>query len=219
MDQHRASWRSPFLLLLLLSAFAATAVLVSAACGGDDSGGDKGGGSPSGSDAPSSSRPTARPGATKNEKWAAGLCVAVASFESDIEKLSTSVAFSPTDDAEKIKDTLVRFLQDAQKRSARLQADVKSLGDPDGKDGKKIQAAMVAASGKAVGVFDKAVKDAQALTTKDQARLQSEIVALGNSIEDASNDIASAFEQIDRDYDTRELTKVAESVPECTGIF
>ena len=213
MTSQRASRRTT-LLLLLMMALAATAVLLAVACGDDDSGG-----SPSKSDSASSSRPTARPGASKNEKWAAGLCVAVTSFETDLEKLSASVAFSPTDDAQKIRDTLVKFLQDAQKRSVRLQGDVKALGDPDGKDGKKIQAAMVAASGKAVGVFDKSVKDAQALTTKDMVKLQSDIIALGTSIEDASNDISSAFEQIDLDYDTRDLTKVAESVPECNGLF
>ncbi len=217
MQSQLAPRRRPpaaFLVTFLIAFLAAVAVLLSGGCGDDDSA--AGSSSPS---ATSSSKQTARPGASKNEKWASGLCVAVSSYESDLEKLAASVAFSPSDDAQKVKDTLVKFLQDAQKRSARLQSDIKSLGDPDGKDGKSIQSAMVAAAGKAVGVFDKSVKDAQALNIKDPSALQADIVALGSSIEDASDDIAGAFEQIDRDYDTSELTKVAESVAECRGIF
>jgi len=196
----------------------ALAVLLAIGCGdGDDDGhGDKGGGWSSGSDT-ASSTPTIVPGADKNQRWATGFCAAMTTFRSDIEELSTSVSFLPSDDAQKIQGTLVRFLQEAEKRSVTLQSDVRLLGDADGKDGKQIEEAMVAALGQAVTVFDKSVTDAQSLTTDDPVKFESEIAALGDSIDAASDDISSAFERIQRGYDTSELNSVLQSTSECRG--
>jgi hypothetical protein len=205
---------------LLLTLASVTLLLV--ACGGDDdnsSGSDSGAGPTSGSSTTTSAKATTKPGATKNEKWVQGLCVAVTGYEADLEKLSGTVSVSQADSSQKVKDTIVTFLQDAQKRTVKLQSDIKGLGDPDGKDGKKIEAAMVDAAGTAVRVFDKSVKDAQALKTSDAAQLQADVIAIGSDLESASSDISDAFSRIDQDYDTTEITKIAATVPECSGLF
>jgi len=190
----------------------ALSLLLAIGCGD----GDKGGGSSIGSDSASSSLIPVTV-ASRNEQWAAGLCVAMTAFESDIAKLSGSVSFFPSDNAQKIKDTLVRFLQEAEKRSARLQSDVRSLGNPEGKDGRQIQEAMVAASGQLVSAFARSVAGAQALATDGAIGFESGVAALGDSIDAASEDISSAFQRIQHVYDASELDIVIQSTSECRG--
>lgn len=162
---------------------------------------------------------TVKPNATVNEKWVTGLCVAATGFERDLQALSANVDLNNTSDTKSIKDRMVRFLQDAQTRTRQFKTDIDKLGNPDVKDGKAIQAAMSAAAGKVVGVFDAAASDVAKLDATDPAKLAQGLQALGASLDSASTDVGDAFDQIDVKYDTTALTKIGQDIPECAGLL
>lgn len=190
--------------LLPLVAILAAALL---ACGGDDDGGDEKATTASGS------------GGSRNERWVGGLCAAVTSFEADLVARSQSLSNVDPSDPRKTKESIVAFLEAVQKRSVQLKTDIQRLGDPDVKDGKKIQAAFVAAAGDVVKAFDSALKTARGLDTSNPAKLGNDLVTLGTTIEEAGAEIEDTFGQIDRDYDTTKITEVARKKAECAGLF
>ncbi len=164
-------------------------------------------------------RTTPRANASKNEKWVIGLCVGVTSYVDDLEKLSDGLNVPSNPTGAQLKDLMVNFLTAAQRRTVQLKSDIDKLGNPDVKDGAKIQSAMSTASGQVVTIFDGAVRDARALNATDQAKLAQELTALGNRLTAASTGIENAFARIDTDFDTTELTRLASNVPECRGLF
>lgn len=165
-------------------------------------------------------RTTVKPNATRNERWIVGLCVAAQSYVDDVESLSADIDFSKVaSDPQKLKDLMVSFLQNARDRSQQFKRDIDKLQAPDVKDGAKIQSAMSNAAGQVVTLFDKAVNDAKALDAKNPQKLADGLTQLGDSLSTASDDVSGAFNDIDTKYDTTELTKVANTVPECGSFF
>jgi hypothetical protein len=161
---------------------------------------------------------TAAPGASKNDKWVIGLCTAAQSYVDDLTELSDNLDVDQND-LKALKDTMVKFLQDAQGRTKTFKSDIDKLGNPDVKDGAKIEADMSSAANNVVTIFDKAVRDAKALDANNPATLVSGLETLGQSLSDASDDVSNAFGDIDTKYDTTALTKIAGGVPECSGLF
>jgi hypothetical protein len=168
--------------------------------------------------APTKAQPTPKPGASKNEKWVFGICVATQGYADDLQALANGIDLSKVSGTQKLKELMVKFLTDAQSRTKKLKSDIDKLGDPDGKDGKNIQKDMSAAAAKAVTIFDKAVKDTQQLDGNDASKLASGLSTLGQNLSDAGDEISNAFSAIDTKWDTAELTKVMESTPACDGL-
>jgi len=194
----------PLVVVLLLVGLLPTALL---ACGGDDGAGEK------------STTVSSSSGGTRNERWVGGLCAAVTGFEADLVARSQSLSAVDTSDPKKTKESIVAFLEAVQKRSVQLKTDIQKLGDPEVKDGKKIQAAFVAAAGDVVKAFDSALKTARGLDTSNPAKLGNDLIELGTTIEEAGAEIEDTFGQIDRDYDTTKITEVARKKAECAGLF
>lgn len=164
-------------------------------------------------------RTTVKPNASVNEKWVVGLCVATQNYVDDIEALSNSINVNNTNDTAKLKQIMVQFLDDATARSDQFKKDVDKLPTPDVKDGRKIQAAMSDAAGNVATLFGNAADDARKLDAKDPQKLAAGLTTLGENLDTASTDVEDAFSKIDRDYDTTELSKIANQVPECAGFF
>lgn len=165
-------------------------------------------------------RTTPKANASKNEKWVIGLCVATQSYVDDIETISNNIDLNKTGgDNQKLKDVMVKFMQDARDRSQQFKTDVDKLPAPDVKDGAKIQSSMSNAANQVVTLFNKALTDAKALDATSTQKLSNGLAALGESLSSASNDISGAFDDIDTKYDTTELSKIARNVPECGGFF
>lgn len=164
-------------------------------------------------------RTTVKPNASVNEKWVVGLCVATQSYVDDIEALSNSINVNNTNDTTKLKQIMVQFLDDATARSDQFKKDVDKLPTPDVKDGRKIQAAMSDAAGNVATLFGNAADDARKLDAKDPQKLAAGLTTLGENLNAASTDVEDAFSKIDTDYDTTELSKIANQVPECAGFF
>ena len=164
------------------------------------------------------SQPTPKSSASKNEKWVFGICVATQSYADDLQALGDSIDLSKVSDMKKFKEIMVKFLMDAQTRTKQLKSDIDKLGDPDGKDGKSIQKDMLAAAAKAVGIFDKAVKDMQQIDGNDATKLASGLDTLGQNLSDAGDEVDRAFSAIDTKWDTNELTTIMRNTPACAGI-
>jgi len=171
------------------------------------------------SSATAKARTTVKPNASVNEKWVVGLCVATQSYVDDIEALSNSINVNNTNDTAKLKQIMVQFLDDAAARSDQFKKDVDRLPTPDVKDGRKIQAAMSDAAGNVATLFGNAADDARKLDAKDPQKLAAGLTTLGENLDTASTDVEDAFSKIDTDYDTTELSKIANQVPECAGFF
>lgn len=161
---------------------------------------------------------SAAPAATKNQKWVLGLCVAVQSYEDDLTDLSDNLDVNQSD-LDALKATMVKFLQNAQARTKTLKSDIDKLGNPDIKDGDKIEADMSAAASDVAAIFDKAVRDGNALNPKAPQSLTTGLETLGQNLSDASDEVSSAFTDIDTKYDTSPLSKIAGDIPECSGFF
>jgi hypothetical protein len=156
---------------------------------------------------------------TTNEKWVSGLCTAASSFGTDIETLGEG--FNPTADmsASQIKDLIVKFLNEADARAKQLRSDIDKLGNPDVKDGDKIESAFSAAAGKVVTSFDDALTTTQKLDENDTAALLDGLTQVGDDLDSASSTIDDAFSSISNDYDTSTLSNVSVGRPECANIF
>ncbi len=163
-------------------------------------------------------RATLKATATKDEKWVIGLCNAVQGFGDDIDRVGTGFTIPQNANGQAIKDALVTFMTELQKRSATLKNDIDKLGNPDGKDGAKIQAAFSQAAGQVVTLFDGAVRDARNLNANDQAKLLEQLGILGSRLEAAGTAIGNTFDRIDRDFDTASIDKIADSAPQCIGV-
>ena len=163
-------------------------------------------------------RATARPNASQDEKWAIGFCNAVQSYSTDVATAGDRFDIPSNSAGPAIKDLLVNFLADLQKRTATLKSDIDKLGNPSGADGAKIQAGFSKAVGDLVALFDASVRDARALNANDQAKLVEQLTTLGLRLETAGTAIEDAFEKIDRDFDTTSIDKLVDSLPQCAGI-
>lgn len=163
-------------------------------------------------------RATLKANASKDEKWVIGLCNAVQAFSEDIEKLGAGFDIPPGANGQKVKALLVAFLTDLQKRSATLKSDIDKLGNPDGKDGAKIETALSEAAGQIVRLFDSSVSDAKKLNANDQTQLAQQLGLLGARLQAAGTSIEVAFDQIDRNFDLSNIDKIANSTPQCAGI-
>lgn len=78
---------------------------------------------------------------------------------------------------------------------------------------------MSAAASDVAAIFDKAVRDGNALNPKDPQSLTTGLETLGQNLSDASDEVSSAFTDIDTKYDTSPLSKIAGDIPECSGFF
>lgn len=156
---------------------------------------------------------------TTNEKWVSGLCTAAQSFGTDIETLGKG--FNPTADmsASQIKDLIVKFLNEADARAKQLRSDIDKLGNPDVKDGDKIESAFSAAAGKVVTSFDDALTTTQKLDENDPADLLDGLTQVGDDLDSASSTIDDAFSSISDDYDTSTLSNISVGRPECADLF
>lgn len=182
-----------------LSSLAAGSVLLSlpifAACGGDD-GGD----------------------GVDLDTWTADLCGSVTSWLEDVESLS-DFEIEADSTPEDVKDVMVNFLSDVDERTKEFQSDINALGVPDTGDGEEIQAAFSEAAEGVVKIFGDALADAEALDASDPEVLSTQLIELGEAITSASEEVGDAFAQIDEDYDTTDISKAAEDLPECEGMF
>lgn len=171
-------------------------------------------GTPGSSATGGASKPT-----TTNEKWVSGLCKAAQGFADDIETLGKN--FNPTSDmsSAQVKDLIVKFLKDADARAKKLRTDIDNLGNPDVKDGDKIETAFSAAAGKVVASFDDAVTATQKLDENDIGALFDGLTTVGDDLDSASSTIDDAFSTISNDYDTSTLRNISLGRPECAGVF
>ena len=163
-------------------------------------------------------RATARPNASQDEKWAIGFCNAVQAYGNDVEAAGDRFDIPSNSAGPAIKDLLVNFLADLQKRTVALKTDIDKLGNPSGADGAKIQAGFSKAVGDLVALFDASVRDARALNANDPAKLVEQLKTLGLRLETAGTAITNAFDKIDRDFDTTNIDKLVDSLPQCAGI-
>ncbi|MGH2634376.1 MAG: hypothetical protein ACRDG3_13275 [Tepidiformaceae bacterium] len=156
---------------------------------------------------------------TTNEKWVSGLCTAASGFATDIETLGKN--FNPTSDmsSSQIKDLIVKFLNQADDRAKQLRSDIDKLGNPDVKDGDKIETAFSTAAGKVVTSFDDAVTTTQKLDESDVTALVDGLTQVGDDLDSASSTIDDAFTSISNDYDTSPLSNISVGRPECAGLF
>jgi hypothetical protein len=203
---------------LVLVAAIAAASTAGIACSGHDDDDDRGGPTPAtGEPAPASA--TAASGGTKNERWVRGFCVAAQAYVDDLGALSDDFDVPSSSSPSDIKKAMVAFIGEARDRSATLKRDIDRLGDPDVKDGKKIQSAMSQAAGTIVALFDDSLDDARDLDDSDRQELQLGLERLGTDLSEAADQLNAAFAQIDVDYDTEALSEVATGIEECAGIF
>jgi hypothetical protein len=163
-------------------------------------------------------RATARPNASQDEKWTIGFCNAVQAYGAGIEDAGNRFDIPSNSTGPAIKDLLVTFLADLQKRTATFKGEIDKLGNPSGADGAKIQAGFSKAVGDLVALFDASVRDARALNANDQAKLLEQLTALGTRLETAGSAIEDAFDKIDRDYNTTNIDKLVDSLPQCAGV-
>ncbi len=150
--------------------------------------------------------------------WTEGLCISVTSWLEDVEELS---GFDiPTGSTpEQIKEIMVRFLTDVDVRTKEFQDDIDALGDPETDDGPEIQAAFSSAAEEVVTIFGDALETAKALQTSDRARLADELIALGDAITEAGDEVGETFSQIDWDFDTTAISRAGRDITECGTIF
>jgi len=156
---------------------------------------------------------------TTNQKWVSGLCTAAQGFATDITTLGSD--FNPTSDmsAPQLKALIVKFLTNADTRAKQLRTDIDKLGNPDVKDGDKIETAFSTAAGKVVTSFDDALTTTQKLDENDFGALADGLTQVGTDLDSASTTVDDAFTSISNDYDTSALTNISVDRPECAGLF
>ncbi len=209
--------------------------LLFAACGGDDSTKTSATAAPDNKATPTQAavkEPTVAPTAAVSSgpttanggkavavpQWTTNLCTSVTTWLADIEKLDPTADVNKAKDADAVKVIMVKFLNDASTRTAKMQRDM-GVDYPQVKDGAAIHAAFVAGAAQAVALFAAAAKDASTLDAKDPAKFGDNLSKLGTAISNAGDDLEQVFSSIDTKYDTVEISKVATGLPACKGIF
>ena len=152
------------------------------------------------------------------QKWAAGFCTALSTWQDSIKASSADVtsALSDTTDLQKDKTTLVDFLSQAIDATDTAIADVKAAGVPKTTNGAKIQAALIKGFGKAKTIFTKAESDSETLSTDDAASFSTQASAIGQQIQDSAGEIDTAFGQIDKLDKGGKLDKVVKASKACS---
>lgn len=182
-----------------------------AACGGGDDDDD------SGDDTSSSS--SSKDEKVKVETWTKGLCTSLLDWFDDIGTSSALADIDATQSADEVKKAMVAFFEDVDERTKEFKDDVDDLGYPDTKDGKKIQASLSGAAGDMVKIFEDSLKDVKAIDAKDPAKMAESLTAIGEALNAAGDEVGEAFTAIEEDYDTEDINKAAEDIPECEGVF
>jgi hypothetical protein len=181
-----------------VAALIAAAVLAAfggAACGGDDDGA----------------------AGVPPEQWTGDVCGAMGSWIEDFlaraEDLQASAAGFRN--LQQARNEIVEFLTFTVDRTDELLADIDRAGQPAVDDGAEIARALR----QNLEPFRDALVDARARAEKlpvdDPARFEREATELGGSVERAGQDVGSAFEELEGDFDMSEIQEAAETEPEC----
>ena len=155
--------------------------------------------------------------ATPVEDWVSGFCTAFVSYIDDLEAISDDLSVQDVNDLESARQALVAAFEDARNRSEDLQFDIFFLGAPDIPDGADIQAALELGVSDIVTTFDLALSEAEALDTRDATTFLRDVEALTRRFEEAFDELASSFDALDA-YDTSEIDRLAEELPECAAL-
>ena len=164
-------------------------------------------------------RSTPRPNASPAERWVTNFCVAFVSFGEDVADAGASFDGANAASATDLKGGLVTFLTDAAARSRQFKKDVDGLGVAPVKDGAKLQSELSATAADVVKLFDGALSDAKSLSTSSLQKLADQANRISTRIADGFDEIGVRFDAIDTRYDTGELSKAADGVPECGQLF
>ena len=151
------------------------------------------------------------------QKWAAGFCTALSTWQDSIKASSADVtsALSDTTDLQKDKTTLVDFLSQAIDATDTAISDVKATGSPNTTNGTQIQAAIVKALGQAKSIFTKAEADSEKLPTDDAATFGTEATAIDTQIQNSSTSIDTGFAKVDKLDKGGKLGKVVKATKAC----
>ena len=205
--------RFPRLLPLALGTVVLAGLPMLAACSGSGDDGDSGSSSSRSKDSKTSNS------TVKVDKWTAGMCDAVTTWLDEVGTLSALVDLDSQTAPAQVKASMVDYLTDLDDRTKEFKSDIDDLGNPDLKDGKKIQAALAGAAGDVVKIFEDALKEVKTMDSSNATALASQLTALGDTLTKAGDKVGDAFTAIDEDYDTTKISEAAEDLPECKGIF
>jgi len=158
------------------------------------------------------------PAKTTNEKWVAGICLALTGWVGDLEDANTSLQgqIDRAASAQDIKTLLVDFLKDGQSETVNMRKEMTALKAPDVKDGAAIHKVFVDAADGLVKVFDSLVADAQKLDTSSLQKASDQLEVFVGRVESSFDEVARTFDKLDQ-YDPGELDKLFQTRPECQG--
>ena len=154
---------------------------------------------------------------TKPETWSADVCGALQTWEKDLKSGSEQLRsdIHGSNNLESVKVKLVAFLQSAEKSTETMVADVKSAGAPAVKDGPAIQRDLESGLTGASGSFQRAVKQAKKLPTSNPQTLAAGLTSLAQRIQGELTATGNRFSNLDKKYDTGDLTKAMADEPLC----
>lgn len=153
------------------------------------------------------------------DEWTEGFCVALLSWLDDISAASTETNFDSATSGQQVKTMLVDYFKEVTQRSIQLEDDVLFLGRPDIDDGEEIHEALLSAIADVVGIFEDSLSDVESLDASNEARMEQELLAITDRLNEAGDRVGEAFDQINRDYDVGPIEDAALDLPECEGVF
>ncbi len=164
-------------------------------------------------------RTTVKANASKNEKFVIGLCVSMTNWMDDVTLLVDTLSVPGDASAKQIKDEMVAYFQQALDLTATLRKNLSGLPVPDGKDGKAIHQAFAQLGADLEKSFSNTVASIKGMETKSVSQVKADIERFADDFDLAMTEMSLKADTIDIKYDTEELTRIANEVPECEGIF
>lgn len=164
-------------------------------------------------------RTTPKANATRNEKFVIGLCVALTDWMDDATVLVDSLTLPSDASAKQMKDEMVAYFQKALDLTTTLRKALTALPVPDGKDGKAIHQAFAQMGTDIEKSFADILTKIKAMDTKSVTQVQADIEKFSDEFDLLMDEAGSEAEEIDVKYDTEDISRIAENVPECEGIL
>lgn len=153
------------------------------------------------------------------EAWTGGLCAAVTDWLADIGEANALSDIRAAQTNQQVKNGLVSVYTEMTKRASQFKKDIDGLGYPAIEDGQKVEIALSNATAKVVTLLDAGLKDVEALDTTDSAKMDASRGALATSLQAAASELADAFNDVDQQYDTRQISVAATNIAACKGLF
>jgi hypothetical protein len=157
---------------------------------------------------------------TKPGTWAASVCGALTTWRDSLRSGSQSLNadLQNVRDLQAVKTRFIVFLQNAERSTKTMIADVKATGAPAVKDGAAIQHDLESGLTRARASFTRAIAGAQDLSTKNPRAFSSGVQDLGQNVQRELATIGNNFANLDEKYDADELKEATAKESACDSI-